>query len=302
MVKTGSLRAVNMPQTLPHWFLLGAGNMGTLAAWYLTRAGHRVSVVRDATPSPLEKTLWLPDGSHLTLTLPVIRPQSLPQHIDHLLVAIKTPYTRQAMASVADYLHHDSQVLRFQNGLGALDGLLPDRCTLLEAVTTSAVKGQHPTHTVVAENTTWLGGNPCPPAWLPALLDHWPDLHWENDLRQRQWHKLVANAVINPLTALHDVPNGHIADDPALRDVARRLCEEADQVLQALDPSWPGQSLDRVLAVARATAGNTSSMRADWQRGALTEIDAINGWLVEQADRLGLRLPENRRLVQRLAH
>ena len=167
----------------------------------------------------------------------------------------------------------------------------------MEAVTTSAVKGQHPDHTVVAENATWLGGSTAPPAWFAALTEHWPDLHWEDDIRPRQWHKLVANAVINPLTALYDVPNGRISADPALREQATQLCEEADQVLRQLDPAWPGHSLDNVLTVARATAGNTSSMRADRQRGAQTEIDAINGWLVQQADRLGLAVPANRKVV-----
>lgn len=289
-----------MPHTLPHWFLLGAGNMGTLAAWYLTRAGHRVTVIRNASPSPLEKALWLPDGQQQALSLPVLAPAALPDPIDHLLVAVKTPYSRQAMATVADRLDAESQVLRFQNGIGALDGLLPAGCQLMEAVTTSAVKGQHPDHTVVAENTTWMGGSTAPPAWFAALSEHWPHLHWEDDIRPRQWHKLVANAVINPLTALHDVPNGRVSDDPALREQAERLCEEADQVLQQLDPAWPGHSLENVLAVARATAGNTSSMRADRQRGAPTEVDAINGWLVKQADKLGLAVPANRKVLTAL--
>ncbi len=271
--------------------------MGTLAAWYLTRAGHGVTVIRHDSPAPLEKTLRLPDGRQQMLSLPVLDPATLPDHIDHLLVAVKTPYTHQAMAPLTDRLDTDSLVLRFQNGLGALDGLLPAGFSALEAITTSAVKGQHPDHTVVAENATWLGGSTAPPAWFAALTEHWPDLHWEDDIRPRQWHKLVANAVINPLTALYDVPNGRISADPALREQATQLCEEADQVLRQLDPAWPGHSLDNVLTVARATAGNTSSMRADWQRGAQTEIDAINGWLVQQADRLGLAVPANRKVV-----
>ena len=289
-----------MPHTPPHWFLLGAGNMGTLAAWYLTLAGHRVTVIRSESASPLKKTLWLPDGRQQAVSLPVLTPSALPDRIGHLLVAIKTPYTRSAMAPLRQRLDSQTQVLRFQNGLGALDGLLPPGCIPLEAITTSAGKGQHPDHTVVAENATWLGGSTAPPAWFAALTEHWPDLHWEDDIRPRQWHKLVANAVINPLTALYDVPNGRINDDPALRKQATQLCEEADHVLQQLDPAWPGHSLENVLTVARATAGNTSSMRADRQRGAQTEIDAINGWLVKQADRLDLAVPANRKMVTTL--
>ncbi len=192
-------------------------------------------------------------------------------------------------------------MIRLQNGLGALDGLLPDSITPLEAVSTSAVKGQHPHHHVVAENTTWLGGNSPPPPWLAGLQAHWPNLQWADNIHAPQWQKLVANAVINPLTALYDVPNGQIVDDPVLRQRAIRLCNEVDVVLLAMDPDWPGKSLDNVLAVARATAGNTSSMRADRQRGATTEIDAINGWIVKQAKRLGLEVPENRAVVDALS-
>ncbi len=107
----------------------------------------------------------------------------------------------------------------------------------------------------------------------------------------------MANALINPLTGLHDLPNGALLDDPVLHRRMAELATEADALLTRLDPGWPGDSLPRVEAIARATAGNTSSMRADMQRGAPTEIDAINGWLLDQAARLGLALPAHRAIV-----
>ncbi len=96
------------------------------------------------------------------------------------------------------------------------------------------------------------------------------------------------------------MPNGAVVDDPALQQEARALCAEADTLLTALDSRWPGHSFSAVLQVARATAGNTSSMRADRQRGATTEIEAINGWLLRQAQRHGMDLPTHRRLVEAL--
>lgn len=275
--------------------------MGTLAAWYLTQAGHAVTVIKANSPSTLNKSLHFPNGRTLSLTLPVRAPEQLAGPIDHLIVAVKTPYSRAALSPITHLLHAGSHVIRLQNGLGALDGLLPAGISPLEAVSTSAVKGQHPDHEIVAENITWLGGNSPQPQWFAGLQRHWPNLQWTNHIHEPQWQKLVANVVINPLTALYDVPNGLILEDLALHQQATRLCAEADAILGALDTDWPGQSLANVLAVARATAGNTSSMRADRQRGAITEIAAINGWIVEQAERLGIDVPENKAMVNALS-
>ena len=218
-------------------------------------------------------------------------------------MACKAPFSTAALGGLP--LAADATVLRLQNGLGSLDGLLPAGARRVEVVSASAVKRDGDAHRVVAENDTWMGesvapGGPAaaePPAWFGPLARHWPKLHWPDDFRHRQWRKLVGNAVINPLTGLHDVANGHIFQDPALAAEAEQLAREADRVLTALDPTWPGDSLPGVRALADATAGNTSSMRADMQARAVTEIDAINGSLLRQADVLGLDLPAHRRLV-----
>ena len=320
-----------MSAPLP-WYLLGAGNMGTLAAHYLSAARLPVIVLRrddalnaDRTASlnkalGLNKVLTFADGrAPQSLSLPALpRSQwaSLPP-LRQLIVACKTPYSAAALAGLP--LADNVLVLRLQNGLGSLDGLLPTNARLIEVVTTSAVKGHHPEHQLVAENQTWMGpaaatGNHAAagheavgdhegeassraPAWFTPLARHWPGLEWTQPIRYRQWHKLVANALINPLTGLHDLPNGALLDDPVLHRQMAELAAEADALLTRLDAGWPGDSLPRVEAIARATAGNTSSMRADMQRGTVTEIDAINGWLLDQAARLGLALPAHQAIV-----
>ncbi|MAD72058.1 MAG: 2-dehydropantoate 2-reductase [Alcanivorax sp.] len=228
-----------------------------------------------------------------------------PTPIRRLVVACKAPFSAGALGGLP--LAADATVLRLQNGLGSLDGLLPAGARRVEVVSASAVKRDGDAHRVVAENDTWMGesaapggpgkGATAPPAWFNTLTPHWPKLHWPDDFRHRQWRKLVGNAVINPLTGLHDVANGRIFQDPALAAEAAQLAREADRVLTALDPTWPGDSLPGVRALADATAGNTSSMRADMQAGAVTEIDAINGWLLRQADVLGLDLAAHRRII-----
>lgn len=290
------------PATPDHaepWYLLGAGNMGLLAAHYLQRAGFTVIALRRDDAPALERTLILPDGDTVPLQLrcePIVGAGP----IRRLVVACKAPFSAAALAGLP--LAADATVLRLQNGLGSLDGRLPAGARMIEVVSASAVKRDGDQHRVVAENDTWMGENAAavgaaePPTWFGTLARHWPKLHWPDDFHHRQWRKLVGNAVINPLTGLHDVANGRIFQDPALAADAEQLAREADRVLTTLDPTWPGDSLPGVRALAEATAGNTSSMRADMQAGAITEIDAINGWLLRQADALGLDLPAHRRI------
>jgi len=145
-------------------------------------------------------------------------------------------------------------------------------------------------------NATVFGDGPRP-AWLDGLAAHWPQLSWADDIRLVQWQKLVVNAALNPLTAIHDVPNGALLQRPGLRAEMSALIDEADAVLARLDPSWPADSHAAVAAVVRATAANTSSMRSDIHGGAVTEIEAINGWLARRAAALAMDLPMHRRIL-----
>lgn len=91
--------------------------------------------------------------------------------------------------------------------------------------------------------------------------------------------KLLVNAVINPLTALFQVPNGAIYTNRPIRLLAKRLCEEACLVLEReMDSEW-----ERVISIARLTSENYSSMYKDLYSGRTTEINAINGYLLSQS-------------------
>ncbi|WP_423821792.1 2-dehydropantoate 2-reductase [Salinisphaera sp. SPP-AMP-43] len=282
---------------LGRWHIIGAGRIGSLAAHYLQQAGAEILGVRPGPAHRRRIELVFDSASAISqrpLELPIQPPLDC-EPISQLLVACKTPYSAAALARVR--LTDDATVVRLQNGLGSLDGLLAPGQRLIEGVTASAVMSAGDGRLrVVAENATFFGGGPRP-AWFDALAAHWPMLAWADDIRPPQWRKLIANAVLNPLTALHDVPNGALLERDDLQTEMQALVAEADAVLARLDPGWPADSYDRVAEVASATAANTSSMRADIHAGAITEIEAINGWLLQRAAELGLDLPTHRRIV-----
>ena len=59
-----------------------------------------------------------------------------------------------------------------------------------------------------------------------------------------------------------------------------------------------GHPVDSCLAALRAAAENKASMLQDVEAGRRTEIDAINGAIVERAAKHGIAVPVNETLVR----
>lgn len=126
--------------------------------------------------------------------------------------------------------------------------------------------------------------------------------------------KLVVNAVINPLTALMGCRNGDLTRWPSASRIIRKICWEASLVFAAemmremqsrgVDakdatlPSLPkslssGCLEEEVSRVAQLTKNNVSSMLQDIRQGKPTEIEYMNGYLINLGRELGVRMPYN---------
>ncbi|HUJ77389.1 MAG TPA: 2-dehydropantoate 2-reductase [Thermoplasmata archaeon] len=119
-------------------------------------------------------------------------------------------------------------------------------------------------------------------------------------IEREVWKKVVVNAAINPVTAVHRVPNGRLAQEP-WRSEAVRLLLEARSVAEAegvgLSDAEALADLDRVV---RETAENRSSMLQDLERGHRTEIEAISGEIVRRAEGHGIDVPATRGLLAQI--
>lgn len=119
------------------------------------------------------------------------------------------------------------------------------------------------------------------------------------------WKKLAANCVINPLTALRKCPNGELFDDVLIKEeinqselhynnsnIAHKILKEVSTVALAHSRNHPNISqdnldslkFDELLAFVRRvvsdTALNKSSMLLDVLNNRETEIDYLNGYVV----------------------
>jgi 2-dehydropantoate 2-reductase len=118
------------------------------------------------------------------------------------------------------------------------------------------------------------------------------------DLERELWRKALLNAAINPVTALHGVPNGRLLEEP-YRTEAEALLLEALATARAFGYDFPEEEvradLDRVV---RATADNRSSMLQDLDRRRPTEVQAISGEILRRGQSKDLDLPATRKAIE----
>jgi len=222
---------------------------------------------------------------------------------DLAVVTVKAYDTTAAARTLAtgDY----DAVCSLQNGMGNED-------VLAEAVDAPVVAG---TATCGAElvgpgHVEWTGrGTITLGVWRPAddmaLAERIAtafraaglDAAATTDVRRRLWEKLAVNAAINPVTALARVENGALRSG-GLADLARTAAAETAAVARADGVDLPAEAVrEAVDAVVRETARNRSSMHRDVARERRTEIDAINGYVVDRAAARDTPVPVNRTLA-----
>jgi len=117
------------------------------------------------------------------------------------------------------------------------------------------------------------------------------DVFLSKDIDREIYRKLLINAVINPLTAIWRIPNGELLDTELRVAMLRQLCEEGMRIYEAHQISIPSNMYEQIISVCQSTAGNISSMLSDVLKGAPTEIDSINGRLIEMAQAAGVAAP-----------
>jgi 2-dehydropantoate 2-reductase len=291
--------------------IIGAGAMGGLFASLL--APHAAVTLLTTNPEHAAvigaQGLTLVDLDGATRRVPVrvlTDPQDYGRRADLILLCTKTRATAVVAATARDLLAADGMVLTLQNGLGNLEQLV------------AAVGVQRAAAGVTSQAATLLG-----PGWVrhagrgPTVLGIPPgreeaiaavaglfnraglETSISDDVDSLLWSKLIVNVGINALTALLRVPNGVLAQTPECDLLMARAVAEAVAVARALGIGLDCErQLERVREVCLRTADNRASMLQDILRGRPTEIDAINGAVVERGRQAGVDTPVNLLLTQ----
>ncbi|MFD2443416.1 2-dehydropantoate 2-reductase [Bacillus sp. CGMCC 1.16607] len=110
----------------------------------------------------------------------------------------------------------------------------------------------------------------------------------EKDYFEMLLKKLVANSVINSLTAVLRVTNGEIINNPHYFCNVQNLFNEIEEILQLKQGEI---YFNEVINICHKTSSNRSSMLKDLESKRPTEVDAILGYILEEAEVKNVKAP-----------
>ena len=245
------------------------------------------------------------------------------ERLDVIIICCKATQCLSALALWQHAIDQHSQIVLLQNGMGQhelIASKLPNN-TIFAASTTEGAykkevahkkdnddnnKNNYQQHIVHAGQgiTHWgyySGPNKASKPTLKLDLSQLEGQHkWHNHIEEILFAKLALNAVINPLTVKYYCHNGDLLRNQAMTQELEDLCLETERFFTAM--KWPldFNLTEKVKFVAELTAKNLSSMLQDIQAKRETEIDFINGYLLNKANKINYNLPLHQKLFEHI--
>jgi 2-dehydropantoate 2-reductase len=281
--------------------VFGAGSLGSLVGGLLARE-HDVTLVgrNPHVRAVSERGLELTGCVEAT-----VRPEARlnpPASAELAIVTVKSFDTETAAAALSD--RRLDVCLSLQNGMGN-EAILAERLSapvLAGTCTYGAVVPSPGTVRCTGVGRVALGargGGSASAADRVGAAFRQAEIPTDvaTDMPRRLWEKLAVNAGINPVTALSRIENGALLDGDAAT-IATAAARETATVANAEGVDLTAEDAEGALErVAEATAANTASMQQDVLEERKTEIDSINGHVVQRAAANDIDVPVNRTLL-----
>jgi 2-dehydropantoate 2-reductase len=305
--------------------VIGGGAIGGVMAARLTRTGHDVTVL-DAYPAHVD--LMRDPGLEVDLVgekdvVPlnaVSEVSRLSGTFDFGLVTLKAPHIRAALEPLVEMGCVDTFVV-LGNGLvqDSIQEVVGPEKLLVGTVSwgaTNLAPGRVAQTTFAPIAIGELDGKiSARLESLGAVLSNVAEVHFTDNIQGQVWSKLLLNSSFSGLGVVTGLVYGDVVALPRGADVARALWSEGYQVamamnmdldvvagieprdiavLEPMDLARSNESIDLLMSSLGATK---ASMLQDIEKGAVTEVDVINGGVSAAGRKVGIPTPLNDAVV-----
>lgn len=308
--------------------IYGAGSLGTILGAYLSRSGVQIDLISHNVShiNALRK-----DGAHVTgmvdFTVPVsaLLPSEMGDGYDVIILMTKSIGNAETIRFLKDKLSPDGIICTCQNGLpeSEIAEIIGEKSTFGCTIGWGATY-LYPgcSELTSGENTFTFslgrmsGGSDADLEKIRLLLSTMGKVEIEPDFLGARWSKLLINMSFSALSAVTGMTFGEVAANRKSRHIVQLLMKECVDVAHAkgirLLP-MQGKNIEFLadydsrlkqklcfLIIPFAMRKHRtlkSSMLQDIEKGRRTEIDAIDGAVVREGRKSGVRTPVTEQTV-----
>lgn len=288
--------------------VIGAGSVGGVVAAFLARGGYEVTLC-DVVPAllapALDPGIIVEGADALQARVAKVTPRVddlLDDPPDVIVVAVKAFALPLLASALEGFAAEGRYVVSWQNG-----------------VDTEFVLAKHLGERNVMRAVVNLGCVPIGPAHVRIAFHHRPhhiqeldpasgdaargicraltecglDTRHTDQIHDMVWRKAILNACMNPLCAITRKTMAEVINDPILFHLVDSLIKEGVAVARANEFTLGSNFYSYCMNYIRNAGHHKPSMLQDLEAGRRTEVDFINGKIVEYGAQAGTATPYN---------
>ena len=288
-------------------YVLGAGAVGCYFGGMLARAHHDVTfIARPERATALNESGLQMDckAFHETIAVKASSDLAILSDADLVLLSVKSLDTERTLAEIKSILPSKAVILSLQNGVANIDIATKIIVNPVYAAVVYVAAGMIDQRTMKHHGRgELLIGDPSNtvPQGDQGLLEICKLFEGAKvpcsiapQIKRDMWLKFLVNCSFNAISGIGQIAYGEMVKSPGIVKLIEEITKEFLAIAELEDVNITmSEALAANASIAGTMATQVSSTAQDLARGKMTEIDFLNGYIVELGKRHGITTPYN---------
>lgn len=293
----------------PKIAIVGAGPVGGILGAHLAHAGHYVvlcDILKDHLDAIKERGLTIKGVSEITakcdrLAYNISELSSFPE-VDTIVISTKASIMPRIIPEIAKVVQSGTRFISCQNGLDNEEFLAetfgPDNVLRIVPNYAGGRVGDGQIWMSFFNPPNYIGamtakGEPLARQMAEMMSAAGLETQFTPDFKKYEWEKVILNAALSSVCALTRKPMKDMMDFEVTEWLVEELMREGIGVAEAAGVTLDEDFFEHGIQYMKKAGYHKTSMHQDVERGTPTEIDWLNGRIVEQGRAHGLETPYN---------
>jgi len=278
--------------------VLGAGGIGSLVGGFLSKNNDVVLICREKHVNEINKNgLMLNGAVNENFKVEAATKIDSIDENDLIILSTKATDNEKTLNEIKNLIKKNNVILCLQNGLGnevQIKRIID--CKIVRAITTAGTIFLDPGKIECSNlGDIFVEESKDSEKIVDLMNKSGLKAQVSPNIKDRIWKKLIVNCVMNPLTAIFRVKNGDLAKCP---DLIKSIVHELILVANKEGLNYSEEEVfENIMNIIKESKLNKSSMLQDIIKGRKTEIDFLNGAVVELGKKYNINCPVNDSLV-----